>query len=84
MSQIETNRAVRMLTSKPLKFTIRVQRKDGSVIEIQSDHPCKTDFNVETRSLLLVTKVSGEYGSEYPICDWSAVDYVQMEENPKS
>lgn len=50
MSQEAANKAVRVLTGKPLKFTVMILFKDGTEIEFQSDDQPTPAYNEQTRS----------------------------------
>lgn len=75
----ETTRALRVLNGKPLKFTVRVHRADGSVIEFQADSRPKLNFNTEARALFLY---SGDYEAA-PILAWESGMIVLCDDNEK-
>lgn len=80
-SQHEANHALRVLSGKPLKFTIRIHKPDGSVIEFQAEGPPKVVFNTEARTLWIE-----QYSSAYTnpmVCPFEPGMIILTEENPK-
>ena len=57
-SQSAANAVMRVLVGKPLKYTVRVHKTDGSVIEFQSN--CKPDLKWDDQARSLWIK-HGEY-----------------------
>lgn len=80
-SQFEANKVIRVLSGKPLKYTVRVHQPDGSVIEFQTDKLVKVEYNSDTRAIWLHQSV-GDYSS-CPVMQWVPGSICLMEENPK-
>lgn len=78
-NQTAANKIMRVLSGNPLKYTVRVHKADGSVIEWQSDTKPKLNYENEARALFLA---DGEYGSN-PIMEWEDDMIILTEENPK-
>lgn len=79
MSVHESNKMLRVLDGKPLKFTVRVHHADGKVTEWQSDFPTKVKWNDEARALWYT---QGDYETR-PIMPVREGDVLLVEENPK-
>lgn len=79
MSQSSSNAVDRILSGKPLKYTITIHKADGSKIEFQSDKNASLDWNNESRSLWIVTD---NYPKNY-ICEYEKGMVIIQEENPK-
>lgn len=77
-SQSAANKVIRVLSGKPLKYTCRVHKPDGSVIEWQSDARIKLHYNDEARALWVA---AGDYANE-PIMAWEPGMILLAEENP--
>lgn len=73
----EANKVLRVLNCERLKYTYRLYRPDGKIIEWQSNEKCKLDWDAEARSLFLK---SGEYSSP-PIMKWDEGFILLTEEN---
>lgn len=80
-SQHEANKAIRVLSGKPLKYTVRVYIPDGRVIEFQTEKLVKVEYNSDTRAIWLHQSV-GDYSS-VPVMQWIEGSILLMEENPK-
>jgi hypothetical protein len=78
-SQDEANKALRVLSGKPLKFTIRLHRLSGGVVEWQSDSNVTVKWNDEARCLWFT---QGGYDTR-PIMPYQDGDMLLTEENPK-
>ena len=76
-SQSAANAVMRVLVGKPLKYTVRVHKADGSVIEFQANIEPKLHFDSELRAVVLA---AGKY-NDSPIMEWEKGMVVQMEEN---
>lgn len=76
----EANKVVRVLTGKQLKFTIRIHKADGTVVELQSNGVPKLDWNTEARALWINC---GDYPSTSPIMPHELGMIILAEENPK-
>jgi len=81
MSQGEVNKVLRVLSGKPLKYTVRLLLKDGTEREFQAENPPSLDYNSEARDLFLIAQATGDYIS-YPIIRWSEVQMMNCERNP--
>lgn len=79
-SQFEANKAIRVLSEKPLKYTVRVNLPDGKVVEWQTEKAVRIEFNSDARALWLHQAV-GDYSS-YPVMEWPKGAILLMEENP--
>lgn len=79
MSQSASNAVDRILSGKPLKFTITIHKPDGGKIEFQSDKPASLDWNNESRSLWIIT---ADYPKNY-VCEHERGMVIIQEENPK-
>lgn len=85
-SQSEANKVLRVIEGKILKFTVRVHRKSGQVLEFQSDQLPDVKFDQDTRCNWIIGKAQGHddsYPSAYPICLWEEGDVILTEANPK-
>jgi hypothetical protein len=81
-SQIEVNKVVRILQqAKPLKFTVQLHMKDGTITEFQADALPKLDWNQEAREMW-VNYMSKSYDST-PCCALSRVDFITHDQNPE-
>ena len=78
-SQSAANAVMRVLVGKPLKYTVRVHKADGSVIEFQCDSYPKLEFHRELRSMVISTN---DYDNN-PIMEWETGMVMLAEENPK-
>jgi len=78
-SQSAANKVLRVLTGKPLKYTVRIHKADGSVIEFQSN--CKPDLKWDNEARSLWIK-HGEYDGT-PIMPYEAGTLIMTEENPQ-
>jgi len=78
MSQHEANKVIRVLSGNRLKFTVRVHKQDGSIVEWQADSKPSLDFNMQAQCLFLQ---SGEYPHN-PIMKWEEGMVMLVEENP--
>lgn len=74
----ESNKVARVLSGKPLKYTVRVHNPDGSVVEFQAALKPNLGFFVEDRSLWLM---GSDYGTN-PIMKWVDGSILLVEENP--
>jgi len=79
-SQFESNRVIRVLTGKQQKFTIRIHRPDGNIVEFQSDGVAKIDWNSDARALWIT---AGDYPATYPVIQYEVGMFILCEENPK-
>lgn len=85
-SQSEANKVLRVIEGKTLKFTVRIHRKSGQVIEFQTDHVPDIVYDNETRRNWIKSKVKGDdssYPEAYPVCPWEEGDILLTEANPK-
>jgi len=83
MSQGEVNKVLRVLSGKPLKYTVRLLLKDGSERELQADTVPKLEYNLQDRGLFLCGQVvSDDYTSTFPIIKWAEVSMMNCERNP--
>ena len=78
-SQSAANAVMRVLVGKPLKYTVRVHKADGSVTEFQCDDSVRVVHLVEARSLWLC---QGDYENK-PIMPYESGMVILREENPK-
>lgn len=78
-SKHEANKLVRVLNGKPLKYTARLHRRDGTVIEYQSDHQPRLAYNDQARALWVC---QGEYENK-PVFPYEEGMVILCEENPK-
>ena len=79
MSQAAVNEAVRVLTQRPLAFTVVIHMKNGTVYEVQSKKEPKIKWSNESRSSQLCVDVDSYDFS--PVCEWSEVGAVFTEKN---
>lgn len=79
MSQSASNAVDRILSGKPLKYTITIHKADGTKIEFQSEKPASLDWNNETRSVWIITE---SYPKNY-VCEHERGMVIFTEENPK-
>ncbi len=84
MSNHETNKVVRVLTGKRLKFTVRVHRLSGDVVEFQTDFLPKLEWNHETRGLTLIMKGSTEVYDTFVVMEWETGMVMTWEANPET
>ncbi len=77
-SQTQANAVLRVILGKPLKYTCRVHKADGSAIEWQSENRAGIVFNVEARALWVA---SGDYGNA-PVMALETGMVILSEENP--
>lgn len=75
----EVNKAIRVLSGKPLKHTVRVHKTDGAVIEWQCEEKPELKWHDESRCLTLR---DGAYPHSV-IMMWEAGMICLTEENPK-
>ena len=68
---------VRVLTGKPLKFTVRIYKNSGEVVEFQTNDKPKPEFNAEDRCLWI------ECGYDNPVMRYEPGMVMLTEENPK-
>jgi hypothetical protein len=80
MSNIEVNKTIRVLTGERLKYTVRIHKPDGSVIELQTDSPLSIGYNVDARMLFVLATLP-EYKSA-PVCEWQEGMVILHEVNP--
>ncbi len=73
------NSVMRVLTDKPLKFTVTVHKADGSKIEFQSDDAPKLHYDDQARALWIA---SGTYAN-VPIMAYEQGMIITTEENAK-
>jgi hypothetical protein len=73
----EANKLLRVLTGERQKYTIRIHRIDGSILEFQSDVRVSITYNDPARCLWFVT----DYPTS-PICKYEEGMVVLVEENP--
>lgn len=76
----ESNKLLRVLNDKPLKFTVRIHQPGGNVVEFQADSKPSVKFFEEDRCLWLFD--TGGYGSS-AIMKWIEGSILLCEENPK-
>lgn len=76
-SQHDANKVVRVLSGKPLKYTVRVHKPDGSILEYQSVGKPVVEFHNEARALWLR---ESDYGSF--VMAWQDGSILLVEENP--
>lgn len=76
----ETNKAVRVLSGKPMKFTVRIHMANGSIIEYQSDNTPQLDWSNDARALWIK---DGGYGGGGPVVQHEPGMVILTEENPK-
>lgn len=82
-SQIQANQVLRVLQGAKLKYTLRIQCKDGRVLEMQVPTCPKMDYNTEARELWLQGYAGkDQYNGPYPIMPASQIEFIQCEENP--
>lgn len=76
-----------MIEGKILKYTVRVHRKSGQVLEFQSNYTPDVKFESDLRQTWITAKVKAEdansYPESYPVCPWEEGDVILTEENPK-
>lgn len=70
---------VRVLSGKPLKYTVTLHLPDGSRVEFQSNTTPKVKFHDEARCLWLC---AGDYSAD-PVMEWVPGAIILTEENPK-
>lgn len=78
----QSNAMVRLLTGEKLKFTAAIFKKDGSVIEVQTNSRIKVQWEGESRQCWLVIFPQDEYSSHL-VCPEASVSHIITEENPK-
>ena len=76
-SQHEANKMLRVLSGERLKYTVRVHKADGSVVEWQASKIPKIGFSNEARCLWIF---QGGYADE-PITQWEDGMILLTEEN---
>ncbi len=78
-SQFEANKVLRVLSNKPLKFTVRVHLPDDRIFEWQAADRPTVKWNDHARGLWLY---HGQYGD--CVCmAWPDGAILLCEENPK-
>lgn len=77
----EANKALRVLTGKRLKYTLRLHLPDGKVTEWQSDKTPSLDWDNNSRSVWLVQR--GSDYSNVPLMQWVDGAVLLVEENDK-
>lgn len=83
-SQHEANKVLRVIEGKQMKYTIRIHRASGKILEFQSDHPPDVGYDQDTRCDWIRSKVDGEsYPTAYPVCRFEPGDVILTEANPK-
>lgn len=83
-SQHDANKVLRVIEGKILKYTVRVHRKSGAILEFQTDHVPDVVYDEATRCNWIKSKVAGEsYPEAYPVCPWEEGDVILTEANPK-
>jgi len=75
----EANKLLRVLTGERMKYTVRIHRVDGSILEFQSDKGVSLHWCPEARSLWIQTS---DYPTS-PICRYEDHMVILAEENPK-
>lgn len=75
----DANQVIRVLTGKPMKYTVRIFRENGQAVEFQSENVPKLDWDNEARALWIK---EGGYGGA-PIIRHEHGMIVLTEENPK-
>lgn len=78
-SQHEANNLIRVLSNKPLKFTVRIFLPDGRAVEYQSDNKASILWLDAARTLWIFS--AGYDGT--PICEYVPGSVILCEENPK-
>jgi hypothetical protein len=79
-SQIPANKLVRVLAGNKLKYTVRIHRDDGSIIELQTDREVVCDYSQEFRQPVLMQMIS-DYKKSF-VTLLRPTDIVLTEENP--
>lgn len=83
MSQAAVNEAIRVLSNKPLKFTVTVHKPNGEKIEFQTEREPKLDWNEPARCLYLYIGV--ESYTYVPAMRWQDDYIMTVEKNePKT
>ncbi len=75
----EANKVVRVLAGRTLKYTCRIHKPDGSIIEFQCEDVPQLDYNNEARGLWI--KLGGYGGT--PICAHELGMVILCETNEK-
>lgn len=78
MSNTETNEAIRVLSGKRLKLTVRLHLPDGKCVEWQAEERPDVKFNDADRCLWVY---EGGYSGK-PISRWIDGAVLLAEENP--
>lgn len=81
-SQHEVNKMLRVLSDKRLKYTVRVHKPDGKVVEWQSDGVPAVEWHGSSRSLWLFQ--NGSKYETHPVMAWQDGMILLVEENPES
>lgn len=82
-SQIQANQVLRVLQGAKLKLTLRIQCKDGRVLEMQQNTAPKLEYNDSARELWLQGYAGKDaYNHSYPIIAAKEIEFIQCEENP--
>lgn len=86
MSNSEANKVVRVITGRRLKFTVTILRKDGAVVEFQSDRTPDVIFSNEIQQPLVTCIVDPKdsYSTKLPIMPWAEVLAMHAEINPEA
>lgn len=86
-SQHEANKVVRVLNGKPLKYTVRIARKAGDIVELQASEIPDVTYDTSARELWLQGRVktgTNDYSTaSFPIMRWADVDFMTVEVNPE-
>ena len=80
MSQSEVNEMVRVLKGERRKYTVRVHRLNGEVVEYQSDYRTQIGWHDTTRSFWLQETLKDF--STGPIMQFEEGMVILCEENP--
>jgi hypothetical protein len=79
-SQLDVNKAVRVLQGKTLQFTCRILFKTGEEIEFQTDQQVNLAYDDSTRTSILRYDAGGT--GYTPVTAWDNVLLFRCEKNP--
>lgn len=77
----EANKVLRVLSGEKQKFTVRVHRKSGEIIEFQTDTTPSIRWDEQMRCLALCMYRMGS-GGDHTIMKWEDGDILLSEPNP--
>jgi hypothetical protein len=73
------NHFTRVLSGKPLKYTVRIFSADSRIVEFQSGATPKLKFEAEDQHLWIETD---GYPDNYPVCRYEPGMFITCEKNP--